>query len=257
MGFDARYVLDWTDHVWTEVYSDYLGKWVHCDSCEQKFDAPLMYEAGWGKKLSYVIGFSPDGVVDVTKRYTQKYNDVLTRRNEVSEDWLKKTLNIINYQLSIFMIPDKLSEINQRSKEEEIDFSKNQIVNTDELEGRISGSTEWKESRGETGDKVVFDFSTLKLENEKFRFNSFLNASNVILVGDSKVEKNVIQLTSNKNSQAGAMWISKKQNLSKEFNILFQFRISINGADGFALVLQNDSEKVIGIGGGDFTIKLN
>eukprot|EP01080_Neovahlkampfia_damariscottae_P001488 gene1488-12105_t len=253
MGFDARYVLDWTDHVWTEVYSDYLGKWVHCDSCENKFDAALMYEAGWGKKLSYVIGFSPDGVIDVTKRYTQKFDEVMERRIEVSEDWLKKSLQIINYQLSIFMIPDKLRIVEKRNKQEEDDFLKNQIINTDELEGRISGSKEWKESRGETGENVqkLIDISSLKLNHqEMFRFNTFSSTKNLNFVGDSSVEKNVIQLTKNLNGQTGAIWFSKKQSFKNSFEIVFQFRISNSGADGFALVLQNDNEKIIGKGGG-------
>ncbi|VEL40669.1 unnamed protein product [Protopolystoma xenopodis] len=39
-------------------YSPNAGRWVHCDPCEAKMDAPLLYEAGWGKQLSYVFAFT-------------------------------------------------------------------------------------------------------------------------------------------------------------------------------------------------------
>jgi peptide-N4-(N-acetyl-beta-glucosaminyl)asparagine amidase len=39
------------------------------DACENAYDMPLVYERGWGKKLSYVIAYSKDEIVDVSKRY--------------------------------------------------------------------------------------------------------------------------------------------------------------------------------------------
>ena len=33
-GYETRFISDWTDHVWTEYWSDALGRWVHADSCE-------------------------------------------------------------------------------------------------------------------------------------------------------------------------------------------------------------------------------
>lgn len=87
--------MDWTDHVWTEVYSLKQHKWCHCDSCENAFDSPLMYESGWGKKLSYIVAFNPYNVVDVMQRYTNNYEDVKTRRN-LNEDIIGDIIKLYN-----------------------------------------------------------------------------------------------------------------------------------------------------------------
>ena len=62
LGFETRYVVDWTDHVWTEVYSEGQHRWIHFDSCEGICDKPLIYENGWGKNLTYIVAFSVEEV---------------------------------------------------------------------------------------------------------------------------------------------------------------------------------------------------
>jgi len=92
LGHEARFVADWTDHVWTECYIEETGKWAHLDSCENAFDTPLMYEGGWGKKLTYVIAVSKDEWVDVTPRYTLNRMMNKMRRKSVNEQWLSSFL---------------------------------------------------------------------------------------------------------------------------------------------------------------------
>jgi len=79
MGYEARRAVDMTDHVWVEVFSEEKKRWMHADCCEAALDTPLMYEAGWGKKLNYIISCSCEELLDVTKRYTREWDEVLTR----------------------------------------------------------------------------------------------------------------------------------------------------------------------------------
>jgi peptide-N4-(N-acetyl-beta-glucosaminyl)asparagine amidase len=62
------------------------------DSCENAFDTPLIYEKGWGKKLTYVIGVSKEEMVDVTKRYVLNPKLNRMRRTQVPESWLATVL---------------------------------------------------------------------------------------------------------------------------------------------------------------------
>ncbi len=73
LGYDGvRWVVDWADHVWVEVWlgrgrtddacdrSDETlgvgGRWVHLDPCEASVDNPLLYES-WGKNQTYIVAF--------------------------------------------------------------------------------------------------------------------------------------------------------------------------------------------------------
>ena len=125
LGFDTRYILDFTDHVWTEVWSVRQQRWLHADSCEGLIDRPNMYEQGWGKKLNYAIGATHDHCADVTKRYTRKlYSDEFqARRREFAPD--ENTSDRVFLQMSGALRQmnsigkGRLEELEKRGKAEE------------------------------------------------------------------------------------------------------------------------------------------
>jgi hypothetical protein len=107
LGYEARYVLDFTDHVWVEVRlasrnSSAGGAerhWVHADPSEGVLDEPLMYERGWGKNLSIIVAFTPWSIEHVTRSYTGNYSATVLRRG-ISEKMLEKAVREANLQLS-------------------------------------------------------------------------------------------------------------------------------------------------------------
>lgn len=124
---------------------------LHCNACEDVCDKPLLYEIGWGKKLSYVIAFSKDEVVDVTWRYSCKHDEVISRRTEVKEELLRETINGLNKQRQISMSENRRKELLQRIIVELVEFISPKTPKPGELGGRISGSVAWRVARGEMG----------------------------------------------------------------------------------------------------------
>ncbi|XP_004857852.1 peptide-N(4)-(N-acetyl-beta-glucosaminyl)asparagine amidase isoform X4 [Heterocephalus glaber] len=154
LGFEARYVWDYTDHVWTEVYSPSHQRWLHCDACEDVCDKPLLYEIGWGKKISYIIAFSKDEVVDVTWRYSCKHEEVISRRTVITEELLRETINGLNKQRQLSLSESRRKELLQRIIVELVEFISPKTPKPGELGGRISGSVAWRVARGEVGLEV-------------------------------------------------------------------------------------------------------
>ncbi|KAM8840368.1 peptide-N(4)-(N-acetyl-beta-glucosaminyl)asparagine amidase isoform 2-T2 [Spinachia spinachia] len=150
LGLEARYIWDSTDHMWTEVYSVSQCRWLHCDSCENGCDKPLLYEVGWGKKLAYVLAFSKDQVVDVTWRYSCKHPEVLSRRSRVQEAWLLHTIASFNASRQQSLSPERKKELTERLLVELVEFISPKKPKPGELGGRNSGSLAWRVARGET-----------------------------------------------------------------------------------------------------------
>lgn len=162
LGYEARHVHDWTDHVWTEIYSDSEGRWLHVDSCEAALDCPLVYEQGWGKQLTYCLAFGRDNVVDVTKRYTKKYTEVLTRRGQFPEDALKRVMSALDEfalghgvaKFDASTAEARRAALGQRAGKEQKEFADSTAASelkAGEQVGRTSGDKDWREQRGELG----------------------------------------------------------------------------------------------------------
>ncbi|KAL0962145.1 hypothetical protein UPYG_G00336290 [Umbra pygmaea] len=172
LGLEARYIWDSTDHVWTEVYSASQRRWLHCDSCEDACDKPLLYEIGWGKKLAYIFAFSKDQVVDVTWRYSCKHSEVLSRRNKVQEPWLLQTINGLNAVRQQSLSAERKKELLERLLVELVEFISPKTTKQGELGGRSSGSLAWRAARGETGPETtpsaaMAEFVFVPTEKEK------------------------------------------------------------------------------------------
>lgn len=98
LGYKTRYVLDFTDHVWIEIWLPHEKRWVHADPSEGVLDNPLMYERNWGKNLTMIFAFTPMGIEHVTATYTEKYNETVRRRG-ISDEGLATVLEAANERL--------------------------------------------------------------------------------------------------------------------------------------------------------------
>lgn len=155
LDYYTRIVFDSTDHVWNEVWSESRKKWIHVDPCEGVIDAPLLYEAGWGKKLMYCLAMSEYDVLDVTGRYVLDYNDTKARRDLCNEEWLVSYLEEVTQGL-LTKIPTSDVKLQVESRRKlDCDYlkelmSKPQTApDKSQLQGRKTGDIQWRLRRGE------------------------------------------------------------------------------------------------------------
>lgn len=171
-----RYVWNQEDHVWCEYYSLSSKRWIHLDPCEGVYDEPLLYCNNWGKRMSYVIGFNYNYMIDLSDKYIVPEKQIPKNSivNVQNVNFVISYLNGIN-QLKHF------KRIEQQQQQQEVDVNEqrnlaflklyrnflvpyNKEINqlkpeltkttpsTDLPLGRQSGSTEWTKSRGENGE---------------------------------------------------------------------------------------------------------
>ncbi|ELR18429.1 legume lectins beta domain containing protein [Acanthamoeba castellanii str. Neff] len=263
MGYPTRMVIDWTDHVWVEVYSHNQERWVHADPCESAYDKPLLYEAGWGKKLSYVVAISKDEAIDVIHRYTRQWDQVLSRRTLVPEDVFAQVVDWLDRQLRQRAQLDTAATADWTGRraaesQELANSQREREVSAEEAIGRTSGSQEWREARREMGCMTEPQQSPVPASYaEVFNYQAFggTNVQQLSLVGSARIHQSehVAWLTPDQNDQLGALWHSVRQPLNAEFFTSFRFQIRRGnggqGADGFAFVVQAVDEHAIGVGG--------
>lgn len=111
-----------------------------------------MYEEGWGKKLTYVIAFSKDEVVDVSWRYSKQHRDVWRRRLECRESMLLRFIDRLNQRKREGMPEDRKKILDGRALVEcvELIWPREQLKEG-ETDGRTSGDLQWRQQRGELG----------------------------------------------------------------------------------------------------------
>jgi len=114
----------------------------------------------------------------------------------------------------------------------------NEKITSEESQPRQSGSQEWRQARGEMGSNPGIS-STFREDSCRilFQFNKFVETKTLMCLGTSSYKNDVLQLTGQNTSSAGACWFISPISIKESFVCSFQFQILHPGADGFAFVI--------------------
>ena len=85
-----------------------MKNWIHLDPCEAAVNENLIYES-WGRSHDFVFQLSDSGVIDVTEKYTTKYNDIIERRlsYNIDDSILDEMIFVANSQIEAQQSPSK------------------------------------------------------------------------------------------------------------------------------------------------------
>lgn len=196
-------------------------------------------------------------MTDTHKRYSRSSSVAARRRQEiVSESWLKQCIDDINYRSTLNLSQTLKEQIKKGRDIEQEQLDKLALekpsASSAELDGRISGSLEWRSLRGETGHTAYTwsKKSSLALDINQAQLNR-----------DAKMENGRVVLTPNAKDCVGSVFW-KHQIKCRSFNefylgdigfgVDFSFKITGAGADGLALCFQTQDLHAIGRGLGSF-----
>ncbi|ODQ47244.1 hypothetical protein PICMEDRAFT_15226 [Pichia membranifaciens NRRL Y-2026] len=159
LDIDVRYIWNAEDHVWCEYYSEKQKRWIHLDACENAYDQPLLYNTGWGKKMSYVFAVKESYIVDVTDRYLDpKKPEAKLPKNKAPEQYLQAMLTLSNSikltsasrEIALTDTSRLIGDFRNTAggyKEMATDST------TKSMKPRQSGGATWTKQRGEAGKK--------------------------------------------------------------------------------------------------------
>ena len=112
--------------------------------------------------MTFILGMSDDGLVEVTPRYVKDWKIISERRSEKMEIKLGNILEDVNKKMGLGISPEEQKNIENRRKNEIKDFEEkikkdmmennlnnNGNIKDEEKIGRQSGSLEWRKNRGE------------------------------------------------------------------------------------------------------------
>lgn len=152
LGLDVRYVWNAEDHVWCEYFSANLKRWVHLDSCENSFDNPLLYNDGWGKRMSYTFAIHKYYILDVSKKYldTTKPERHIPRNKVSDQDLTALLLSLNAARLTSISIDAEFLDITSKLVCDN-HFSSGKITTLTDNPCRQSGAPSWTAKRGENG----------------------------------------------------------------------------------------------------------